>query len=149
MESFENPKISGGDVPDVIASNIKIEKMIGRGGMGTVYRATHLSLDRTVAVKVMHGHLADDSEYKARFIQEARSAARLAHPNVVNVYDQGQDADTAYLVMELLEGTDLESLLASKGALDEGMIIDIMVPIIAGVNGSISMAAVGSRSWPN
>ena len=66
--------------------------------------ATDLRLERRVAIKVMHGHLADDNMFKTRFVQEARAAARLAHPNVVNVFDQGQDADMAYLVMEYLPG---------------------------------------------
>ncbi len=60
--------------------------------MATVYLATDLRLERRVAIKIMHGHLADDNTFKTRFVQEARSAARLAHPNVVNVFDQGQDA---------------------------------------------------------
>ena len=83
--------------------------------MATVYLATDLRLERRVAIKVMHGHLADDESFKQRFIQEARSAARLAHPNVVNVFDQGQDADTAYLVMEYLPGITLRDLLQEYG----------------------------------
>ncbi|MEO6944229.1 MAG: protein kinase, partial [Lacisediminihabitans sp.] len=88
----------------LIDGRYQVRSRIARGGMATVYLATDLRLERRVAIKVMHGHLADDNEYKARFIQEARSAARLAHPNVVNVYDQGQDGETAYLVMEYLPG---------------------------------------------
>jgi len=84
----------------LIDGRYQVRSRIARGGMATVYLATDLRLERRVAVKVMHGHLADDSQFKQRFIQEARSAARLAHPNVVNVFDQGQDADSAYLVME-------------------------------------------------
>ena len=88
--------------------------------MATVYLATDQRLDRLVAVKIMHGHLADDSQFKERFIQEARSAARLAHPNVVNVFDQGQDAESAYLVMEYLPGITLRELLQEYGALIAG-----------------------------
>ena len=79
--------------------------------MATVYLATDLRLERRVAIKIMHGHLADDNTFKSRFVQEARSAARLAHPNVVNVFDQGQDSDMAYLVMEYLPGITLRDLL--------------------------------------
>jgi serine/threonine protein kinase len=89
----------------------QVRSRIARGGMATVYVATDLRLERRVAVKVMHGHLADDSAFRDRFIQEARSAARLAHPNVVNVFDQGQDSDMAYLVMEYLPGMTLRELL--------------------------------------
>jgi hypothetical protein len=86
-----------------------------------------------VAIKVMHGHLADDSQYKARFIQEARSAARLAHPNVVNVYDQGQDGETAYLVMEYLPGITLRDLLQEHKILTTVQALDIMEAILAGL----------------
>lgn len=101
--------------------------------MATVYLATDLRLERRVAIKVMHGHLADDNQYKARFIQEARSAARLAHPNVVNVYDQGQDADTAYLVMEYLPGITLRDLLNEHPVLTTVQAMDIMEAILAGL----------------
>ena len=73
----------------LIDGRYQVRSRIARGGMATVYLATDLRLERRVAIKVMHGHLADDTQYKARFIQEARSAARLAHPNVVNVLRPG------------------------------------------------------------
>ena len=111
----------------------QVRSRIARGGMATVYLATDLRLERRVAVKVMHGHLADDSEYKARFIQEARSAARLAHPNVVNVYDQGQDSDTAYLVMEYLPGITLRDLLAEHKVLTTVQAMDILEAVLAGL----------------
>lgn len=101
--------------------------------MATVYLATDLRLERRVAIKVMHGHLADDSQYKARFIQEARSAARLAHPNVVNVYDQGQDGETAYLVMEYLPGITLRELLQEHHVLTTQQAMDIMEAILSGL----------------
>lgn len=101
--------------------------------MATVYLATDLRLERRVAIKVMHGHLADDSQYRARFIQEARSAARLAHPNVVNVYDQGQDGDTAYLVMEYLPGITLRDLLLEHKVLTTVQAMDIMEAILSGL----------------
>src|SRR5690554_1196170 len=111
----------------------QVRSRIARGGMATVYVATDLRLERRVAVKVMHGHLADDSEYKARFIQEARSAARLAHPNVVNVYDQGQDADTAYLVMEYLPGITLRDLLSEHQVLTTVQAMDILEAVLSGL----------------
>ncbi len=101
--------------------------------MATVYLATDLRLERRVAIKVMHGHLADDSQYRARFIQEARSAARLAHPNVVNVYDQGQDGETAYLVMEYLPGITLRDLLQEHQVLTTVQAMDIMEAILSGL----------------
>ena len=111
----------------------QVRSRIARGGMATVYVATDLRLERRVAVKIMHGHLADDNEYKARFIQEARSAARLAHPNVVNVYDQGQDADTAYLVMEYLPGITLRDLLNEHQVLTTVQAMDILEAVLSGL----------------
>ncbi len=101
--------------------------------MATVYLATDLRLERRVAIKVMHGHLADDESFKQRFIQEARSAARLAHPNVVNVFDQGQDADSAYLVMEYLPGITLRDLLQEYGSLTPEQTLDISEAVLSGL----------------
>ncbi len=111
----------------------QIRSRIARGGMATVYLATDLRLERRVAIKVMHGHLADDSKFKERFIQEARSAARLAHPNVVNVFDQGQDSDMAYLVMEYLPGITLRDLLQEHKVLTTEQTLDIMEAVLAGL----------------
>jgi hypothetical protein len=101
-----------------------IEK-IGTGGMADVYKAVDESLGRTVAVKVMHAHFAADPTFAARFRQEARAAANLASPNIVNIYDWGQDADTYYIVMELVHGSDLKSIIERKGALPSRMVADI------------------------
>ncbi|MBC7591477.1 MAG: Stk1 family PASTA domain-containing Ser/Thr kinase [Salinibacterium sp.] len=111
----------------------QIRSRIARGGMATVYLATDLRLERRVAIKVMHGHLADDSKFKERFIQEARSAARLAHPNVVNVFDQGQDSDMAYLVMEYLPGITLRDLLTEHRVLTTEQTLDILEAVLAGL----------------
>ena len=117
----------------LIDGRYQVRSRIARGGMATVYLATDLRLERRVAIKVMHGHLADDSQYRARFIQEARSAARLAHPNVVNVYDQGQDGETAYLVMEYLPGITLRDLLQEHKVLTTVQAMDIMDAILSGL----------------
>ena len=101
--------------------------------MATVYLATDLRLERRVAIKIMHSHLADDSQFRERFIQEARSAARLAHPNVVNVFDQGQDSDMAYLVMEYLPGITLRDLLQEHKILTTEQTLDIMEAVLGGL----------------
>lgn len=111
----------------------QVRSRIARGGMATVYLATDLRLERRVAIKIMHGHLADDSKFKERFIQEARSAARLAHPNVVNVFDQGQDSDMAYLVMEYLPGITLRDLLQEHRVLTTEQTLDILEAVLAGL----------------
>ena len=86
----------------LLEGRYRIGARIARGGMASVYEATDIRLDRTVAVKVMHPGLGDDDEFAARFVREARSAARLSHPNVVAVYDQGDDHGTVFLAMELV-----------------------------------------------
>jgi len=117
----------------LIDGRYQVRSRIARGGMATVYLATDLRLERRVAIKIMHGHLADDSTFKSRFVQEARSAARLAHPNVVNVFDQGQDSDMAYLVMEYLPGITLRDLLKDYGKLTPEQTIDIMEAVLSGL----------------
>ena len=118
----------------LIDGRYQVRSRIARGGMATVYLATDLRLERRVAIKVMHGHLADDSQFKQRFIQEARSAARLAHPNVVNVFDQGQDSDSAYLVMEYLPGITLRELLQEYGQLTPQQTIDVTEAVLSGLS---------------
>jgi eukaryotic-like serine/threonine-protein kinase len=117
----------------LVDGRYQVRSRIARGGMATVYLATDLRLERRVAIKVMHGHLADDSAFKSRFVQEARSAARLAHPNVVNVFDQGQDADMAYLVMEYLPGITLRDLLKDYTRLTAEQSIDILGAVLSGL----------------
>ena len=101
--------------------------------MATVYVATDLRLERRIALKVMHGHLSDDTVFQSRFIQEARAAARLADPHVVNVFDQGQDGDMAYLVMEYLPGITLRELLREQRRLTIPQTITIMDAVLAGL----------------
>ncbi len=117
----------------LIDGRYQINSRIARGGMATVYLATDLRLERPVAVKIMHDHLADDTAFRSRFIQEARSAARLAHPNVVSVFDQGQDSEMAYLVMEYLPGITLRDLLKDYGNLTPEQTLDIMDAVLRGL----------------
>jgi len=117
----------------LIDGRYQVRSRIARGGMATVYLATDLRLERRVAVKIMHGHLADDVNFKNRFVQEARSAARLSHPNVVNVFDQGQDSDMAYLVMEYLPGITLRDLIRDYGELTPEQTVDILDSVLRGL----------------
>jgi len=100
-----NAVLSDALVGRVVDGRYRIGPRIARGGMASVYEATDLRLDRACAVKVMHPGLGDDEEFAARFVREARSAARLDHPNVVAVYDQGDDEGTVFLVMETWSAT--------------------------------------------
>ena len=110
----------------------RLDSVIDRGGMATVYLAADTRLDRPVAVKVMHRALADDPAFVARFAQEARSAARLSVPEVVQVHDQGRDPATglAYLVMEHVRGTNLRRVLDDHGALRPDRALDILEPVL-------------------
>ena len=104
--------------PASLAGRYRLEEVIGRGGMSTVYRATDTVLERAVAVKVLLAALADeDPAYVARFSREARAAAALDNPAVVAVYDVGVDGDTRYIVMELVSGQSLAALLRGGAAL--------------------------------
>ena len=90
-------------------------ELIGPGGMGTVYKARHRELDRPVAVKVLHAHLQDDALFAERFVREARTLARLDHPNIVRVYDFGHREGVYYLVMEFVDGATLRQAIAAGG----------------------------------
>ncbi|MBM3716108.1 MAG: Stk1 family PASTA domain-containing Ser/Thr kinase [Actinobacteria bacterium] len=117
----------------LVDGRYRVRARIARGGMATVYVATDLRLERRVALKVMHGHLSDDTVFQSRFIQEARSAARLADPHVVNVFDQGQDGEMAYLVMEYLPGITLRELLREQRRLTVDQTLTIMDAILSGL----------------
>ncbi|WP_166983487.1 Stk1 family PASTA domain-containing Ser/Thr kinase [Paramicrobacterium fandaimingii] len=117
----------------VIDGRYEVRSRIARGGMATVYVATDHRLERRVAIKVMHGHLSDDQAFTNRFVQEARSAARLANPHVVSVFDQGQDGDMAYLIMEYLPGITLRELLRDHGSLTPQQVVDIMDAVLTGL----------------
>lgn len=117
----------------LVDGRYRVRARIARGGMATVYVATDLRLERRVALKVMHGHLSDDTVFQSRFIQEARSAARLSDPHVVNVFDQGQDGDMAYLVMEYLPGVTLRELLREHKRLTVDQTLTIMDAILSGL----------------
>nr|WP_241742299.1 Stk1 family PASTA domain-containing Ser/Thr kinase [Microbacterium yannicii] len=117
----------------LVDGRYRVRARIARGGMATVYVATDLRLERRIALKVMHGHLSDDTVFQSRFIQEARAAARLADPNVVNVFDQGQDGDMAYLVMEYLPGITLRELLREQRRLTVPQAVSILDAVLSGL----------------
>jgi eukaryotic-like serine/threonine-protein kinase len=115
----------------VLDGRYRIEGRLARGGMATVYEAVDLRLERTVALKVMHPVLADDEQFVARFIREARSAARLSHANIVAVYDQGADGGNVYLAMEYVQGRTLRDLLRRRGYLDPRTALIVFESVVA------------------
>jgi serine/threonine-protein kinase len=109
----------------------RISGRIARGGMATVYEAMDLRLDRTVAIKVMHPGLGDDDEFAGRFVSEARSAARLSHPNVVAVYDQGNDDGTVFLAMELVPGHTLRDTIGKEAPMSPSRALALLEPVVS------------------
>ena len=122
----------------------RVESLIATGGMATVYLGTDTRLDRTVALKIMHAELANDEDFVRRFVGEARSVARLSHPNVVGVYDQGADGRTLYLAMEYVPGRTLRDLLNERGSLPPREALDIMEGVLGGL-GAAHAAGLAHR----
>ncbi len=117
-------------VGQLLDGRYQITHRLARGGMATVYIATDIRLTRTVAVKVMHIGLGDDAEFARKFDHEARSAARLSHPNVVSVFDQGHDDGRPYIVMEYVEGRTLRDVLNHEAPLPPERALDIIEPVL-------------------
>jgi beta-lactam-binding protein with PASTA domain/serine/threonine protein kinase len=115
----------------VLDNRYLIGSRIARGGMATVYEATDLRLDRTVAVKVMHPGLGDDDEFAARLVAEARAAAKLSHPNVVAVFDQGNDDGTVFLAMELIPGHTLRDTIGKEAPLSVARALALLEPVVS------------------
>jgi eukaryotic-like serine/threonine-protein kinase len=116
-----------------ISDRYELGDRLGSGGMSTVYRATDRVLERTVAVKILAEHLSDDEKFVARFRREALAVAKLIHPNIVQVYDTGVDADRHYIVMEYVEGKSVAQLLQTKGRLGAESTAEIGVQACAGL----------------
>lgn len=117
----------------VIDGRYLVRSRIAHGGMATVYLATDTRLDREVALKVMHAELARDADFVTRFIGEAKSVARLSHPNIVAVFDQGSDGLLLYLAMEYVPGRTLRELLRQRGWFPYAEALAIMDPILSGL----------------
>ena len=118
---------------DKINDRYQIIKTIGEGGMANVYLAKDTILDRYVAVKVLRGDLADDEKFVRRFQREALSASKLNHPNIVEMYDVGEDNGRYYIVMEYVQGKTLKSLVKKRGALTLPEVIDIMTQLSSAI----------------
>ncbi len=114
----------------VVDGRYQVEAELARGGMATVYRARDLRLDRPVALKVMREDLARDDTFVRRFVHEARVAARLQHPHIVSVYDQGEDDGVVFLAMELVEGQTLRDVIARRAPLSTREALTLVVPVV-------------------
>src|SRR6476620_3522848 len=109
-----------------LAGKYRIDARLSEGGMGTVYRGTHVLMDKTVAVKVLRPSLAADEKIVARFSREARAASRISHPNALSVTDFGEDENgIVFLVMEYLNGKTLKEIIREEGPMPLARVVDI------------------------
>ncbi|HLN78463.1 MAG TPA: Stk1 family PASTA domain-containing Ser/Thr kinase [Nocardioidaceae bacterium] len=115
----------------VLDGRYRVGPRIARGGMATVYEATDLRLDRVCALKIMHTGLGNDDDFAARFVREARSAAKLSHPNVVGVFDQGDDHGTLFLAMEYIPGHTLRDLIRKEAPMAPRKALALMEPVLS------------------
>ena len=120
-------------IGQLLDGRYRVESHLAHGGMATVYLGTDTRLDRTVALKIMHAELANDEDFVRRFVAEARSVAKLSHPNVVTVYDQGADGRILYLAMEYVPGRTLRDLLHERTRLRPREALDIIEGVLSGL----------------
>src|SRR3954471_6756244 len=120
----------------------RIEERIGRGGMGVVYRAQHMNLQRRAAIKIIAPEFADTKGFRSRFIREARIAAALQHPNIVTVYDAGQAGQTLYIAMQFIRGSDLAAILNEEGRLRPSRAIDVCPQVASALDAAHGMALI-------
>jgi serine/threonine protein kinase/beta-lactam-binding protein with PASTA domain len=121
-------------IGQLVGNRYQIERLVASGGMATVYLATDQRLDRKVAVKVIHPHLAKDGAFQDKFVLEAKIAAKLSHPNLVNVFDQGTDGETTFLVMEYVQGITLRDALKEYGPLPPVRALEMLAQILSGLS---------------
>lgn len=112
----------------------RVGPRVARGGMATVYEALDTRLDRTVALKVMHGGLGDDHDFARKFVHEARAAAKLSHPNVVAVFDQGSDDGTLFLAMEYVPGRTLREVIREQAPMQPARALDLLSPVLSALS---------------
>lgn len=112
----------------------RLEELVGEGGMGSVYRATDMNLNRVVAVKLLRSELSTDEKFISTFLREVEITASLTHPNIVQVYSFGKHMDHYYLVMEFIGHNTLDDLIVERGKLGESEVLDIAIGVASGLN---------------
>jgi len=133
---------AGPETGTLLQRRYRVAARIASGGMGTVYRGWDERLDRAVAVKLLHPHLAEDAEVRDRFRAEARHAARVRHPNVVAVLDQDEHDDTPFIVMELVDGPSLRDVLNRRSRLEPAELLSFLVEVCAGLGAAHDVGLV-------
>jgi serine/threonine-protein kinase len=125
-----------------LAGRYRIERSVAAGGMATIWSATDEVLARTVAIKTLRPELADDPAFLERFQHEAVSAARLNHPNIISVFDTGDDAGVSFIVMEYFDGKPLDRVLEDRGPLDPAAAVEIMSQVLEALGFAHSMGVI-------
>src|SRR5579883_3078540 len=110
----------------VLGGRYRLEQLLGQGGMSQVYAATDLRLGRSVAIKLLRTEFRDDPTFAERFMREARTAAALQHPNIVNIFDVGQDGQQVYMVMELVQGKALREYIDSDAPFEPADVVTVL-----------------------
>lgn len=119
--------------PSLLGGRYQLLERVGLGGMAHVYHARDLNLQRDVAVKILREDWIADATFRANFLQEARAAANLSHPNIVTIFDFGHDDDRIYIIMEYIDGTDLKTIIRRKTRYAVNDAISVMIKICQGV----------------
>jgi len=125
-----------------LSGRYRVQRLLAHGGMASVYEAIDLQLHRPVAIKVLAAHLSDDPSFREKFLTEARVAASLNHPNLVNIYDQGQDSGYTYLVLELVNGTTLRHVLDDFKTIDPERALELLDAVLEGLNAAHSAGII-------
>jgi ABC-type branched-subunit amino acid transport system substrate-binding protein/DNA-binding beta-propeller fold protein YncE len=128
--------------PGTTFAGYRVDSVVGRGGMGVVYRATDLSLERPVALKLVAPELAENERFRARFLREPRLAASLDHPNVIPIYEAGEHEGQLYLAMRFVEGSDLKSVLEREGRLTPERSLDVLAQVAGALDAAHRRALV-------
>ncbi|TCC38094.1 Stk1 family PASTA domain-containing Ser/Thr kinase [Kribbella speibonae] len=134
MTDDVDTQVSDRLVGRVLDGRYRVGARVAKGGMATVYEALDMRLDRTVALKVMHDGLGDDAQFTRRFVAEARAAARLSNPNVVAVFDQGDDDGTLFLAMEYVRGRTLRDVIREEAPLSPARALDLLTPVLSALS---------------
>ncbi|MDP9343329.1 MAG: protein kinase [Actinomycetota bacterium] len=128
--------MAGGERIGSLVGSYRIDSLVGRGGMGVVYRAQHTRLKRLAALKVLAPEVADEPDFRERFERESELAAAMDHPNIIPIYDAGEADGTLYIAMRFVEGTDLRALLEGVGPLTASRAVDLLEPVASALDGA-------------
>ncbi|WP_246486215.1 protein kinase domain-containing protein [Kribbella qitaiheensis] len=134
MTDDVHTQVSDPLVGRLLDGRYRVGARVAKGGMATVYKALDMRLDRIVALKIMHLGLGDDAEFGRRFVAEARAAAKLSHPNVVAVFDQGDDNGTLFLAMEYVPGRTLRDVVRQQAPMPPARALDLLSPVLSALS---------------